>query len=143
MRKEPGSIPEIVTRDQNELSALYYQNSMMQKMQSRSPELLLLDATYKLNDLRMLLYVLMVEDGNRESQVVAREDDTISALMDLFVHHNDCAAVQCVMADKDMLERDVLKEKLPQAAIQICLFHVLCTLRREVTGQKMGVSQET
>ena len=41
-------------------------------MQSRSPGLLLLDATYKLNDLRMLLYVLMVEDGNGESQVVAR-----------------------------------------------------------------------
>ena len=72
MRKEPGSIPEIVTSDQNELSALYYQNSTIRKMQSRSPELLLLDATYKLNDLRMLLYVLMVEDGNGESQVVAR-----------------------------------------------------------------------
>ena len=45
-------------------------------------------------------------------------------------------------ADKDMLERDVLKQKLPQAAIQSCLFHVLRTFRREVTGEKMGISQE-
>ena len=74
--------------------------------------------------------------------VANEEHDTISACMDLFVRHNDCAAIQCVMADKDMLERDVLKEKLPQAAIQICLFHVLHTFRREVTGEKMGVSQE-
>ena len=72
----------------------------------------------------------MVEDGNGGSQLVAlwlvanEERDTMLALMDLFVRHNDCAAVQCVMTDKDMLERDVLKEKLPQAAIKICLFHV-------------------
>ena len=47
----------------------------------------------------MPLYMLVVEDGNGEIQlgalwlVVNEERDTISALMDLFVHHNDCAAV--------------------------------------------------
>ena len=34
------------------------------------PELLLIDTTYKLNDLRMPLYVLMVVDGNGESEIV-------------------------------------------------------------------------
>ena len=28
-----------------------------------------------------------------------------------------------VMADKDMVECDVMSEKLPDAALQICLFH--------------------
>ena len=57
--------------DRNELHALYYHISAMQKMQRKSQELLLLDATYRLNDLSMPLYVLMVEDGIEESQVVA------------------------------------------------------------------------
>ena len=103
----------------------------MQKMQQKISRV----ASYKLNDVCMPLYALMVEDGNGGSQLIAlwlvanEERDTILALMDLFVRHNDCAAVQCVMTDKDMLERDILKEKLPQAAIQICLFHVLRTFR--------------
>ena len=35
----------------------------MQKIQCKFPELQLLDATYKLNDLCVPFYVLMVEDG--------------------------------------------------------------------------------
>ena len=34
------------------------------------PELLFIDATYKLNDVHMLLYVLICIDGNGESEVV-------------------------------------------------------------------------
>ena len=34
------------------------------------PEVLFIDATYKLNDLRMPLYVLMAIDGNGESEIV-------------------------------------------------------------------------
>ena len=56
----------------------------------------------------------------------------VTALMDPVVRHTDCAPIQCVMADKDMIERDFLKEKLPQATDQICLFHV--------TEENMGVT---
>ena len=35
------------------------------------PELLLIDATYKLNDLQMPLYVLMIVNGNGESEIIA------------------------------------------------------------------------
>ena len=71
--KQSISINEIVKIDQKELHERYYHISTMQKMQRKSQELLLLDATYRLNDLSMPLYVLMVEDGNEESQVVATE----------------------------------------------------------------------
>ena len=33
------------------------------------PEVLMVDATYKLNDLRLPLFVLLVIDGNGESEV--------------------------------------------------------------------------
>ena len=50
----------------------------------------MIDATYKLNNLRMPLYILMVVDDNGESEViglwiVASEDkSTISHLMEIF-----------------------------------------------------------
>ncbi len=44
------------------------------------------------------------------------------------------------MADKDIGERDVIKEQLPNAVVLICLFHALRSLRREITCEKMGIS---
>ena len=43
----------------------------MREIYRKYPELLFIDATYKLNELRMPLYVLLVEDGNGESHIVA------------------------------------------------------------------------
>ena len=64
-------------------------------MYARFPELILIDATYKPNNLHMPMYILMVVDGNRESEIVAlwlvvyEDKDTISHLMDIFEKHND------------------------------------------------------
>ena len=44
------------------------------------------------------------------------------------------------MADKDLVERDVLKEKFPNTKVFICLFHVLKTFHREITMQKLGIT---
>ena len=60
--------------------------------------------------------------------------------MDIFKNHNDTANTKCVMADKDMTEREVLAEKMPNAVLMICLFHTLRTFRREITTEKMGIS---
>ena len=68
------------------------------------------------------------------------ERATISALMDIFPKQADGDHVRVIMADKDMVERDVMTEKLPQAALQICLFHVLRTFRREITCEKFGIN---
>ena len=94
----------------------------------------------------MPLYVLMCIDGNGESPVAAlwiaanEEKATISALMDIFLKQADGDHVRVIMADKDMVERDVMTEKLPHAALQICLFHVLRTFRREITCEKLGIN---
>lgn len=71
------------------------QKQSWQNMYARYPELILIDATYKLNNLRMPMYVLMVMDGNGESEIVAlwlvvyEDKHTISHLMDIFEKHND------------------------------------------------------
>ena len=60
--------------------------------------------------------------------------------MDIFVKHNDTTNTICIMANKDMTEREVLAEKIPNAALMICLFHTLRTFRHEITTEKMGIS---
>jgi len=44
------------------------------------------------------------------------------------------------MADKDMAERNVLAEKIPNAVLLICLFHTLRTFCHEITTDKMGIN---
>ena len=136
MLKQKDSVTEVVIND-NQLQALYYQENKMIKLFAYYPELLLLDATYKLNNSRMPLYVLMCVDGNGEGVIVAlwivanEEKVTIEELTNIFKKYNDTSGVQVVVADKDMVERDVISEKIPNASLRLCLFHTLCTFRRE------------
>lgn len=130
------------------LKAIYFQTSEMKKVFESYPELLLVDATYKLNDLQMPLYVLMVVDGNGESEVVClwltqfEDKETITELVQGFKKHNSCwSSILCIMSDKDMIERSVFREQIPQSKLLICLFHTLRTMRREVSCEKLGISQ--
>ena len=137
---------EISKDDNNVLSSIFFQKQSWQNMYARYPELILIDATYKLNNLRIPMYILMVVDDNGESEIVAlwlvvyEDKDTTSHLMDIFEKHNDTTNTKCIMADKDMTERKVLAEKIPNATLMICLFHTLRTFRREITTEKMGIS---
>ncbi|KAK6178266.1 hypothetical protein SNE40_013072 [Patella caerulea] len=147
MKKSAGATVDAFTDSDDTLQAISFQTEEMRNTFSAYPELLLIDATYKLNDLRMPLYVLMNVDGNGESEVialwlVATEDRmTISMLVNKFKERNpDWKDITVIMADKDMVKRDVLTEKMPGADIQICLFHVMRSLRREVSTDKLGIS---
>ena len=103
----------------------------MEEHNAHFPELILIDATYKLNNLSMPLYIMMVVDGNGESEVIAlwlvvREDKTtIGHLMNIFIKCNDTSSTGCIMADKDFTEREIFAEKIPDAELMICLFHTL------------------
>nr|XP_047141062.1 zinc finger SWIM domain-containing protein 1-like [Hydra vulgaris] len=47
-----------------------------------------------------------------------------------------------IMSDKVMSERQILGIEFPQANLDLCLFHVLRTFRRELTLEKMGITSE-
>ena len=66
-----GSVVEVVVTQDNVVHGIFFQDEEMRCMYDRFPEILFVDATYKLNDLRMPLYLFLVEDGNGESEVVA------------------------------------------------------------------------
>jgi len=101
---------------------------MKQKFDS-FPELLLVDATYKLNDLTMPVFLQLVIDGNGESEivtvfVVASEDGlTISSLIVIFKHHNPAwVSTKTILTDKDFMERSVYGKQFSNANLQLCLY---------------------
>lgn len=105
---------EVIVDHDDTLNAIYYQDDIMKKTFNAYPDLLMLDATYKLNDLRMPVYILVCVDGNGESEIagiwiVLNEDkDTIVRMTDCFKMFNPSHhLVEVIMIDKDMNERDV------------------------------------
>lgn len=111
------------------------------------PELLCVDATYKLLDLRLPIYLMLVEDSNGQSEIVSvcilvcEDVEGIQWMFEAFKKHNsNWNNARVVMADKDIKERDTMKKVLPDATVLICLFHTLRTFRSEVTGEKMGIT---
>ena len=131
------------------LSAIYYQDEVMKRKFEFYPEVMLVDGTYKLNKYRMPLYLQMVIDGNGESEIVAifvvvNEDAaTMCSLLDIFKKNNPAwTQTKTLLSDKDFVERKAYKEKFPNIELQICLFHVLKTFRREINCEKMNINKE-
>lgn len=52
------------------MQGVYFQDQRMKVMFEAFPQLLLFDATFSLNDHRMSLIILLIVDGNGESQIV-------------------------------------------------------------------------
>lgn len=50
---------EILKNENNQLQAIFYQDAEMKRIFSLCPEILFIDAIYKLNDLRLPLYVFL------------------------------------------------------------------------------------
>lgn len=87
------------------------------------------DATYKFNNLRMPLYLLMIEDGNGQDEIVAliilanEEIETIRRFFEIFkTYNNKNKDTRLFMTDKDMVERKNIKKIFPDVNLAICLF---------------------
>ena len=135
-----------VFSDEDAFVGLLYQNNIMRTVYNSYPEVLLFDATYKLTELRMPLYLLMAIDGNGHSEIVAvyltvRETATsLGQMLGAFKRLNaSWQKTVVIMTDKDMTERSTLSEEFPDAALQLCLFHTLRSFKREFSMEKMGL----
>ena len=146
--KSNGAYVKLLTTEERELRGIFFQDARMRETFEAYPELLCIDATYKVNDVRMPLYILLVQNGNGQSEVVCvwlvadETEEMISEMVNLFKEQNPkWNSVKTVMSDKDFVERDVFSRLFEQADLKICLFHVLRTFRREITAEKMGVNR--
>nr|XP_047146225.1 zinc finger SWIM domain-containing protein 1-like [Hydra vulgaris] len=120
----------------------------MKRFFSLYPELLLVDATYKLTNLRMPLYLLLVVGPNGESEIAAifltaSEDCvSLSAMFEIFKEKNiNWSKISSVFTYKDMTEHECIKHAFPQINLLLCIFHVLRCMSREITTSKMNISE--
>jgi len=91
----------------------------------------------------------MVEDGNGESEVAALglmtndEKDTLRWVFETFKKFNSSSEnVKLFMTDKDITERQVIKEIFPNVSLAISLFYVLRTFNSEITCKQQNVSPD-
>ncbi|KAK3105874.1 hypothetical protein FSP39_007585 [Pinctada imbricata] len=148
MKKVPGACVEIVKDDEFDIvRGIYFQDGIMRHIFEKYPELLFIDATYKLNNLRLPLFVLMAVDGDGASEIICfwivsdESASTLQSMLKIFKNFNPkWDEINCIMADKDMTERQTLKTEIPNASLRICFFHVLRSFKREVTCEKLKIS---
>ena len=127
-------------------TGIFFQDQLMKSNFDSYPDVLMVDATYKLNELRMPLYLMLVVDSNGQSEIVAtfltavETEEAISKMVQVFKTHNpNWSQTRVVVSDKDFTERAVFKKEFPTASLIICLFHTLRTLKREVSCEKLGL----
>jgi len=107
------------------------------------------DATYKLLDSRIPVFVLLVEDGNGQSEIVSigllvnELHETLKWFFETFQKNNPASNnTNVFMTDKDMNERKVINDIFPDAKLMICLFHALRIFHREITCDKLGITPQ-
>ena len=85
---------QYVTDENQQIQGIYMQDKTMYKIFDAFPEVILVDATHKTNDVRMPLYLILVVDGNGESQIVAsflvhnEEEHLIREMIRIFKEQN-------------------------------------------------------
>ena len=66
-----GSVVEVFHNAEGTFTGIFFQDVQMRQMYDSFPEVIMADATYKLTDLRMPLFLMIGIDGNGHSQVIA------------------------------------------------------------------------
>ena len=145
-----GACVEVFSDEDSNLKGLYFQDRQMVEVFQAYPELLCIDATYKLLNLGLPGYLFLCEDSNGQSEIVGVcllvSEDAVSMkwMLSAFQKHNvKWPDTRVIMADKDIKERDVIKEVFPDVAVLICLFHTLRTFWREITSDRITMGQRT
>lgn len=140
---------EVVSDGEKNLIGIYYQSHQMKENFQMYPDFVMIDATYKLNNLRMPLFILLIVDGNGLSEIVAlwvvtdESKETLRQMVQLFKKHNpNHNQIKCVMADKDLTERAIISDEFDNAHILICLFHTLRSIKREVSCEKLKITSD-
>ncbi len=131
-----------------EISGVYFQDDRMAQLFDKYPEVLLYDATYKMNNKDLPLVVQLCVDGNGETEIssifVARSESRmcVGSMVDIFQELNPAwKKTRVIIGDKDFADRAIYTEKFPDAVLQICLYHVLVNFGREITTTKRNITK--
>ena len=105
---------EVFVTEDKVFNGLLFQDALMKETFAAYPEVLMVDATYKLNELRMPLYLMIVVDSSGQSEIVGvfitalETEEAISKMVQAFKDQNPAwPSTKVVMSDKDFVERAV------------------------------------
>ena len=147
LQKEGDSSVGIMVDEEKHFKGLLYQDTYMRNMFMKFPEVMLVDATYKLLHLRIPVYLLLVRDGNGLSEIIGLflvEEESkavISSIVNNFKEKDKAwSKTAVIMSDKDFTERESFSSCFHEAKLLIYLYHALRSFRREVTCEKMFIS---
>lgn len=127
-----------------DFKGLFFCTEDMKRNFAAYSEILFLDGTYKLLAMLLTVMIFLSEDADGHSEIVgvgliqSEDHDTFTWLLETFRKHNEeaCKKLQCVMTDKDLLEREVLKQVFLNVPTYICRFHSLKTFNRVISNMK-------
>lgn len=149
MIKIESATVRIVKSHENELECIYFQDERMKHFFKSYPELVLFDGTYKLNNRRIPLVIMLIVDGNGESQIaglcLVRSENvrTFRQMFEIFKDENDkYVSIEVIMSDKSFANRNAFKASFPHAEHQLCVFHVLQIFNREITTKKRNIGTD-
>jgi zinc finger SWIM domain-containing protein 3 len=107
-----------------------------------------IDGTYKLINIGIPVFLIVAEDGNCQTEIISfcllttEDKDSFTWFLETFRANNpQTELTKCIMTDKDLLERSVIKDTFSESNVIICIFHSMRTFSREITCEKMGISQ--
>ncbi|XP_043269802.1 uncharacterized protein [Venturia canescens] len=138
-----------VLEENREMKGLFFATTEMKQSMLAYPEFVGIDGTFKLLDIRAPVYLMVVEDSEGNTEIVAvcilMNEDAESMIWFLRTFkevHPSWSSTKCIMADKDLLERRIIKEEFPSANVLICIFHAQRTFNREVSCEKLPITPE-
>ncbi|XP_065320617.1 uncharacterized protein LOC135928176 [Gordionus sp. m RMFG-2023] len=146
LKRDKGAIVE-VAEENDVLLGIFFQDRIMQQNLKRFPEVMFVDATYKLNNYGMPLFITLVVDGNGESQILSLwlvQSESYKCVKTMCVymkfHNNNLEDLEVIVADKDMADRHAFYDSFPGVSIHICIFHALRIFKREITVDKRNIT---
>lgn len=150
MEKVEGGIIKVFANEDRELEGIFFQDLLMRQYFARFPDFLLFDATYKLNDRRMPLAIMMVVDNHGESQIAGvfiLKTENGQYLVELLTYfktvNNKHDKIETIMCDKSLVNLNAFATALPNAQVVLCMFHVLQIFKREITPKKRHFPKES
>lgn len=149
MIKIPHSTVKVFS-DDNIVRGIFFQEDSMKLQYATFPELLFCDATYNMSKEKMALQVLMVLDGNGDSQIVAlfiidsENIETMAAMLQLFRENNaNCEKTEIIMVDKGAANIASFNDVYPNAQIHLCVFHIQQIFQRQISVKDMNIDMNT
>lgn len=149
MKKKPNVTVKLLVSD-GVLRGIYYQDSEMKIQYENFPEIVFCDATYGVSNTNLALQILMIVDGNGETQIVglflvdSENIETMSGLLEIFIAENvNSNSTEIIMVDKNAANMASFRQVFPNAQIHLCIFHVQQIFQREITTRKRDIDEET